>query len=84
MLIKPILNPETKKPYTNAELVKKVKEVLDGLKNGTEEEQLEYARITNNDNSISEWCDYICNIENPTLQQEAISKTLLPVSNAKK
>lgn len=89
-LLKPIINPKNKKPYTNVEIVKQMYKTLSALKNPSQNlsQKERDARIlkfnqicggSKNADEIFSWLEQINSASNDYEAQRLIEQTLLPI-----
>lgn len=78
--IQPMIDKETGKPITNVKAVRSFFKVLTKLRNSPiEEDQLQYNKIINGDETIYQWFKQINDEPNDILAQSLINKTLIPI-----
>lgn len=91
MVIEPIINPKTKKPYTNIEIThifyNTAKKMRDGVAGMSDEErrrqESEFYRIcggSQNAEEIMNFCEQFENIEDKAEAQRVFAMALLPVN----
>lgn len=89
-ILKPIINPKNKKPYTNVDIVRQMYKTLNGLKNPPitlsqkerDERNLKFNQIcggSKNAEEIFSWLEQINNASSDYEAQRLIEQTLLPI-----
>ncbi len=78
-VISKFLNPDTKKPITNVEVVRKMDKILTKLKNSNlPKDKIDYEKLINGEEEIYEWIHEVASLGD-TEAQKRIAETLIPI-----
>jgi hypothetical protein len=80
-VISRFINPDTKKPITNVEVVRKTAKILKALENSSKpEDKVRFEKMINGEHSIAEWFYEVASIEDDEECQRRISASITPVA----